>query len=119
MAISVCTSDVNTVYGSGSKKPDNLILGHEAVARVVKAGESVRDFKEGDIVVVPSMTPNFHDKDIQDGNLLHAGANFSANINFMTLKCTLEAEAEKMNEIIEKAMEIIKVEQPDVEVKRA
>ena len=43
----------------------------------------------------------------------------SANLNFMTLKCTLEAEAEKMNEIIEKAMEIIKVEQPDVEVKRA
>lgn len=43
----------------------------------------------------------------------------SANINFMTLKCTLEAEAEKMDEIIEKAMEIIKVEQPDVEVKRA
>ena len=43
----------------------------------------------------------------------------SAKINFMTLKCTLEAEAEKMNEIIEKAMEIIKVEQPDVEVKRA
>ena len=43
----------------------------------------------------------------------------SANINFMTLKCTLEAEAEKINEIIEKAMEIIKVEQPDVEVKRA
>ena len=28
----------------------------------------------------------------------------SANINFMTVKCTLEAEAEKMNEIIEKAM---------------
>ena len=43
----------------------------------------------------------------------------SVNINFMTLKCTLEADAEKMNEIIEKAMEIIKVEEPDVEVKRA
>jgi len=43
----------------------------------------------------------------------------SVNINFMTLKCTLEAEAEKMNEIIEKAMEIIKVEEPDVEVRRA
>ena len=43
----------------------------------------------------------------------------SANINFMTLKCTLEADAEKMNEIIDKAMEIIKVEEPDVEVKRA
>ena len=79
VAISVCTSDVNTVYGSGSKKPDNLILGHEAVARIVKVGEKVKDFKEGDVVVVPSMTPNFHDKDIQDGNLLHAGSNFSAN----------------------------------------
>lgn len=79
VAISVCTSDVNTVYGSGSKKPDNLILGHEAVARVLEVGEKVRDFKPGDIVVVPSMTPDFHDKDIQDGNFLHAGANFSAN----------------------------------------
>ena len=79
VAISVCTSDVNTVYGSGSKKPDNLILGHEAVARIVKVGEKVKDFKEGDVVVIPSMTPNFHDKDIQDGNFLHAGANFSAN----------------------------------------
>ena len=68
IAISVCTSDVNTVYGSGSKKPDNLILGHEAVARVLKVGENVRDFTVGDIVVIPSMTPNFHDKDIQDGN---------------------------------------------------
>ena len=79
VAISVCTSDVNTVYGSGSKKPDNLILGHEAVARVLEVGEKVKDFKPGDIVVVPSMTPDFHDNDIQDGNFLHAGANFSAN----------------------------------------
>lgn len=43
----------------------------------------------------------------------------SVNINFMTLKCTLEAEADKMNEIIDKAMEIISVEEPDVEVRRA
>ena len=37
----------------------------------------------------------------------------------MTLKCTLEAEADKLNDVIEKAMEIIKIEEPDVEVKRA
>ena len=43
----------------------------------------------------------------------------SVNINFMTLKCTLEAEADKMNEIIDKAMEIISVEEPDVEVRKA
>ena len=79
VALSVCTSDVNTVYGSGSKKPDNLVLGHEAVARVVETGEAVSDFKPGDIVVVPSMTPNFNNKEIQEGNFLHAGAHFSAN----------------------------------------
>ncbi len=43
----------------------------------------------------------------------------SASINFMTLKCVLEAEADKMEGIIEKAMEIIRVEEPEVEVKRA
>ena len=43
----------------------------------------------------------------------------SANINFMTLKCTLEAESEMMNAVIDRAMEIIRIEEPDVEVKRA
>jgi len=43
----------------------------------------------------------------------------SANINFMTLKCTLEAESENMNGVIDRAMEIIRIEEPDVEVKRA
>lgn len=79
VALSVCTSDVNTVYGLGSKKPDNLILGHEAVARVIETGGRVQDFQRGDIVVVPAMTPNFHSKEIQDGNFLHAGEHFSAN----------------------------------------
>ena len=27
VAVSVCSSDVNTVYGSGTKKRENLILG--------------------------------------------------------------------------------------------
>lgn len=79
VAFSVCTSDVNTVYGTGSKKPDNLVLGHEAVARIIEAGENVSDFKPGDIVAVPAMTPDFHNKEIQEGNFLHAGAHFSAN----------------------------------------
>ena len=85
VAISVCTSDVNTVYGSGSKKPDNLILGHEAVARVLEVGEKVKDFKSGDIVVVPSMTPDFHDKDIQDGmctDMVTTGFTGAERVNF-------------------------------------
>ena len=79
VAMSVCTSDVNTVYGNGSKKPDNLILGHECVAKVVEVGDKVRDFKPGDIVSVPSMTPDWRHIHIQEGNIVHAGKNFSAN----------------------------------------
>lgn len=79
VSMSVCTSDVNTVYGSGSKKPDNLILGHECVARVYEIGNKVRDFSVGDIVVVPSMTPDWREVAVQEGNVLHAGVNFSAN----------------------------------------
>ena len=43
VAMAPCTSDVNTVYGTGSRKPDNLILGHECVARVLETASGVRD----------------------------------------------------------------------------
>lgn len=79
ISMSVCTSDVNTVYGTGSKKPDNLILGHECIARVIEIGDGVYDVKKGDIVAVPAMTPNWREVAIQEGNTLHAGRPFSAN----------------------------------------
>lgn len=79
IAMSICTSDVNTVYGSGSKKPDNLILGHECIAKVVEIGTGVYDFKVGDIVAVPAMTPDWRAVAIQEGNTLHAKVPFSAN----------------------------------------
>ncbi len=79
VAMSVCTSDVNTVYGSGRPKPKDLILGHECVAKVVCTGRKVRDFQPGDIVAVPAMTPNWRHPQVQEGNVLHAGGNFSAN----------------------------------------
>ena len=78
-AMAPCTSDVNTVYGTGSKKPDNLILGHECVARVVRVGERVRDFKPGDLVAVPAITPDWRNPEIQEGNDRHAGRPFSGN----------------------------------------
>ena len=79
IAMSICTSDVNTVYGTGSKKPDNLVLGHECVAVVDEVGSGVKDFKKGDIVAVPAMTPDWRNIEIQEGNFLHAGKPFSAN----------------------------------------
>lgn len=77
--VSVCTSDINTVYGTGSKKPKNLILGHEGIGEIIEVGRKVADFKVGDQVLIPSMTPNWLHPDVEDGNILHAGANFSAN----------------------------------------
>ena len=47
--VSPCTSDVHTIFHGGSKKKDNLILGHESVCEVVEVGKKVKDFKTGDI----------------------------------------------------------------------
>lgn len=48
VAVTPCTSDVHTVYGGGSPKAPNLILGHESIAKVIEVGEDVHDFKKGD-----------------------------------------------------------------------
>lgn len=77
VAVTPCTSDINTVYGTGSRKPENLILGHECVALIEQAGSQVKDFKPGDFVAVPAITPNWEHPDILDGNFTHAGPHFS------------------------------------------
>lgn len=79
VAVAPCTSDVHTVYGGGSRKAPNLILGHECVARVVQVGEDVQDFKPGDFVAVPAITPNWKHPDIEDMNFKHAGEHFSGH----------------------------------------
>lgn len=78
-AMAPCTSDVNTVYGTGSKKPDDLILGHECIARVVKTASGVKDFRPGDLVAVPAITPDWRAAAVQEGNERHAGRPFSGN----------------------------------------
>ena len=79
IVVSVCTSDIHTIYGSRSNKAPDLILGHECVAEIVEVGEYVRDFKRGDIVAVPAITPDWTESSIQDGNFNHAGAPFSGH----------------------------------------
>ena len=79
VVVAPCSSDVNTVYGSGSKKPDNLILGHECIARVKAVASRVRDFQVGDLVAVPAITPDWRNVEIQEGNDRHAGRPFSGN----------------------------------------
>jgi threonine dehydrogenase-like Zn-dependent dehydrogenase len=64
--VAPCTSDTHILHG-GSGPKENLILGHEAVGEVVEAGNLVRDFKPGDIVVVPASTPNWMAPGVQGG----------------------------------------------------
>ncbi len=79
VAVTPCSSDVHTVYGGGSRKAPNLILGHECVAEILEVGELVQDFKPGELVAVPAITPNWRDYGIQEGNYKHASAPFSGH----------------------------------------
>lgn len=56
--IAPCSSDTHVLHGGNGEK-SNLILGHEAVGKVVETGKFVKNFKPGDIVVVPCCTPNW------------------------------------------------------------
>lgn len=78
VAMTPCSSDVNTVY-KGSKKQPNLILGHECVAKIIEVGKMVKDFSVGEIVAVPAITPDWRALGIQDCNFGHAAAPFSGH----------------------------------------
>lgn len=65
IAISPCSSDVHNV--KMGYIPQNRIIGHEGVAEVVSVGKNVKDFKPGDIVIVPAVTPNWRSLAAQQG----------------------------------------------------
>lgn len=79
VAVTPCSSDVHTVYGGGSRKAPNLVLGHECVAEIIETGELVRDFKPGEVAAVPAITPDWRNLGIQEGNFKHASAPFSGH----------------------------------------
>ncbi len=79
VALSCCTSDVHTVFGGGKPKQTMHVLGHECVARVIKTGAYVKDFKVGDVVAVPAITPDWRATDSQEGCERHAIEHFSGH----------------------------------------
>lgn len=79
LAVTPCSSDVHTVFGGGSPKKPNLVLGHECIAEVVQVGDLVQEFKAGDRVAVPAITPDWRAPSIQEGNYKHASAPFSGH----------------------------------------
>ena len=79
VAVAPCSSDVHTVFGGGSRKAPNLILGHECIGQILQVGQYVKDFKPGEIVAVPAITPDWRAPSIQEGNFNHASAPFSGH----------------------------------------
>ena len=77
IAVAPCTSDIHTVWAGALGKRENMILGHEAIGEVVEVGELVRDFKPGDRVIVPAITPDWNTIEAQRGYAMHSGGMLS------------------------------------------
>ncbi len=77
IAISPCTSDIHTVWEGAIGDRKDMILGHEAVGRVVEVGSLVKDFKPGDKVMIPAITPDWNSLEAQGGFSMHSGGMLS------------------------------------------
>ncbi len=67
LALAPCTSDIHTVYEGAIGDRHNMILGHEALGIVDEVGSEVKDFKKGDRVIVPAITPDWGEEAEQRG----------------------------------------------------
>ena len=75
----------------------NLILGHEAVGEVLETGALVRDFKPGDRVLVPAITPDWNSLEAQGGYAMHSGG-MLAGWKFSNFKDGVFAEVFHVND---------------------
>lgn len=73
IALAPCTSDIHTVWEGAIGERENMILGHEAVGEVVETGELVKDFRAGDKVIIPAITPDWNSVEAQRGFAMHSG----------------------------------------------
>lgn len=97
IAVAVCSSDTHAMHGGGGELK-NVILGHESVAEVVEVGSLVKDFKPGDIVVVPCCTPNWEEIELQQRNSNNAhDAGLMASFKFLLSKDGVFAEFFSVN----------------------
>lgn len=77
IALAPCTSDVHTVWAGAIGDRHDMILGHEAVGEIVEVGAMVHDFKVGDKVIVPAITPDWNSLEAQSGYQMHSGGMLS------------------------------------------
>ena len=98
LVLAPCSSDTHAMHG-GAGPMKNVILGHEAVGEVVETGELVKNFKKGDIVVVPCCTPNWHQKSLQQKGINNAhDAGLMSSFKFLLQKDGTFAEFFSVND---------------------
>ncbi|MDR3333009.1 MAG: NAD(P)-dependent alcohol dehydrogenase [Synergistaceae bacterium] len=97
LALSPCTSDVHTVWESAASEKRNIIMGHEAVGEVVEVGSLVKDFKPGDKVIVPAITPDWGAVASQMGYSQHSNG-MLGGMKFSTSKDGVFGEFFHVNE---------------------
>ena len=73
LAVAICTSDVHTLWEGAIGDRHNMILGHEASGEIVEVGPEVKDFKLGDRVLIPAITPDWNSLEAQAGYSMHSG----------------------------------------------
>ena len=91
IALAPCTSDVHTVWAGAIDDRHNLTLGHEAVGEIVEVGSLVKDFKVGDKVIAPAITPDWNSLEAQAGYSMHSGG-MLAGWKFSNIKDGVFAE---------------------------
>lgn len=97
LALAPCTSDIHTVFEGAIGERNNLVLGHEGVGEVVEVGSEVKDFKPGDRVVVPAITPDWRTLEAQSGYHQHSGG-MLAGWKFSNIKDGVFAEYFHVND---------------------
>lgn len=73
IAVAPCTSDIHTVYEGAVGERTDMVLGHEAVGEIIEVGSLVKNFKVGDKVVAPAITPDWGSLEAQRGFAMHSG----------------------------------------------
>ena len=73
LVLAPCTSDVHTVWEGAAGEKNNVVLGHECIGEVMEVGSYVKDFKPGDKVIVPAITPDWGSLEAQAGYPEHCG----------------------------------------------
>lgn len=97
LMVAPCSSDTHMMHG-GSGPVEDRILGHEAVGEIVEIGSMVKNFKPGDVVVVPCTTPDWETLGVQvkGGNNAH-DLGTAASFKFLTQKDGVFAEFFSVN----------------------